>query len=142
MMLQRLLGSARGAAATEFALVAPTFLMMIFVMLDGGRMLFTKQALNELAAAGARCSALKATGCATTSAAQTWIATRGQQRSMLSVSSAMVTVDQTSTTTCNGQTGNMAKVTIVMPYNKSGMNLLPQSVVPSNLTSISCFPAA
>lgn len=135
----RLIGNAKGAAATEFALVAPTFLMMLFLLLDGGRMLFQKQALNELATAAARCAALKPTGCTTVAEVQNWAATRGKQRSNLPLATSMVTVSMSGT--CNGQ-GAMAQATIAMPFAKGAMTLLPQSVAPSTLTATSCFPVA
>ena len=128
-----------GASATEFALVAPAFLMFLFLILDGGRNMFTKQALNELASATARCAAIKATGCTTISATQNWAAARGIARSMLSISAANVTVVQS--TTCNGQ-ANMATVAISMTYKKGALTLLPQNTVPSTLTSNACFPAS
>lgn len=137
--MMRLARDARGGSTIEFAFLAPIFLMMIFLLLDGGRMLFTKQALNEAAAAGARCAALKPTGCTTTAEVQSWTATRGSQRSRLSLTTAMVTV--TMAGSCNGQS-NMAQVTIAKPYTKTAMNLLPQSLAPSTLTSTSCFPVA
>ena len=51
-----------GGAVVEFALVAPTFLMFIFLILDGGRMIFTKQSLDEVTTATARCVAIQAAG--------------------------------------------------------------------------------
>jgi Flp pilus assembly protein TadG len=128
-----------GSTALEFALVAPVFLMTLFLILDGGRMMFTKQALNELAVATARCAGIKAPNCTTASAAQSWAATRGFQRSMLQITSSNVTVVQS--TSCNGQS-NMAQATITMTYKKGALNLLPQSVAPAQLTSIACFPAS
>ena len=139
MRVKRLLRSADGAAAMEFAIVAPTFLMMIFLMLDGGKMLFTKQALNDLAASAARCAALGSTGCTTAGAVQSWVVDRARQRSQLALTTSMVTI--TPSTSCNGQT-NMAKAQINYPYAKGPLQLLPQSAVPSTLTSISCFPVA
>ena len=137
--MRRLLANGRGAGAIEFALVAPVFLMMVFLILDGGRMLFTKQALNETAAAAARCAALKPSGCKTVAEVKSWTAARGSQRSRLSLTSDMVTASLS--TSCNGQS-SMAQVTITKPYPKSAMNLLPQSVVPATLISTSCFPVA
>ena len=129
----------RGSTATEFALVAPAFLMFLFLILDGGRMMFTKQALNELAAATARCAAIKSTGCTTASAAQGWAATRGKARSMLAIDSTNVAVTQS--TTCNGQ-ANMTQATISLAYKKGALTFLPQSVVPATMTSTACFPAS
>lgn len=129
----------RGASAVEFALVLPALLMMIFLILDGGRMMFTKQALNELAAAGARCAALHPASCATPPLTQQWVADRGNQRSQLRLTTAMVTVSQSAS--CNGRSG-MAQVTVAMPFPKGAMNLLPQSDTPATLTATSCFPAS
>lgn len=138
-MIGRFLFSARGNAAVEFALVAPVFLMMLFLILDGGRMLFAKQALNELAAAAARCAALKPAGCTTASEVQSWAISRGETRSRLTLAAADVTI--LPSTTCNGQS-NMAKATLAMTVPKGAMTLLPQSAAPSTLTSVSCFPVA
>lgn len=129
----------RGSSAVEFALVAPTFLMFMFLILDGGRMIYTKQALNEVASATARCMALKATGCATTTNAESWGATRGHTRNNLQLAAANVTV--TTGATCNS-VGGMAKATVSMTWKKGAMTLLPQSVAPATLTSIACFPIA
>lgn len=128
-----------GSAATEFALVAPAFLMFLFLILEGGRMIFAKQALNELAVATARCAAIKSPGCTTVAATQSWAAARGVTRSMLSITAASVAV--TPTMACNGQS-NMTQATITMAYRKGAMTLLPQSVVPANLVSTACFPAS
>jgi Flp pilus assembly protein TadG len=48
----------------EFALVAPVFLALLFGILEFGRALWTLQALQETAIAGARCMALPQTNCA------------------------------------------------------------------------------
>ena len=47
-----------GATAVEFALVVPMFLMLVFGAIEFGRILWTKQALQETAVAGARCMAI------------------------------------------------------------------------------------
>ena len=47
-----------GATAVEFAFVAPMFLMLVFGAIEFGRLLWTKQALQETAIAGARCVAI------------------------------------------------------------------------------------
>ncbi|HTV45630.1 MAG TPA: TadE/TadG family type IV pilus assembly protein [Stellaceae bacterium] len=55
----RALSRARdGATAVEFALVAPLFLALVFGTLEFGRLLWTEQALQETAIAGARCVAI------------------------------------------------------------------------------------
>lgn len=47
-----------GATAVEFALVLPMFLMLVFGAIEFGRLLWTKEALQETAIAGARCVAI------------------------------------------------------------------------------------
>ena len=135
-MIRALIRDSRGGSVVEFALLAPTFLMFLFLLLDGGRMLFTKQALNEVAAATSRCAAIGATGCTDAASAQNWAIARGLARDNLQVSSAVVDV-----ATCNG-IANMSRATINTVWKKSAMGLLPQSLVPSTLTSVACFPIA
>ncbi len=48
----------RGAAAVEFALVLPVLLLIIFGIVDMGRMLYTKITLTQAAAAAARAAAI------------------------------------------------------------------------------------
>ena len=49
----------RGSAAVEFAMVLPLLLLLIFGIIDFGRMLNDKITLNEAAREGARSSALQ-----------------------------------------------------------------------------------
>ena len=51
----------RGAAAVEFALVLPLLLILIFAIIDFGRMLNAKITLTEAAREGARAAALVGT---------------------------------------------------------------------------------
>jgi Flp pilus assembly protein TadG len=140
MMLRprRILGDQIGAVAMEFALVAPTFLMFVFLILDGGRMLFFKQSLNEVAAATARCYAIQAQGCTSVTSTQGWAVARGLTRDNLKLSASDVVV---TTTSCNG-IANMARAQISATWQKGAMTLLPQSVAPSTLTSTACYPIA
>lgn len=136
-MIRALLRNRRGAGAVEFALLAPTFLMFLFLLLDGGRMMFAKQSLNELATATARCLAIKQSGCADVSSTQSWAVARGLARSNLKLASANVAINASAT--CAG-VSNMVQATISMPWKKGAMTLLPQSVAPSSLTATACFP--
>lgn len=120
-----LLRDDKGAYAVEFALVVPAFLMFIFLILEGGQMLFKKQALNELAAASARCMAV---GACTSDNISQWAKDHGAIKQITVVPTPSV---------CSA---DMAGVTITTPFDKGALGLLPQSVVPSTLTSSSCFP--
>jgi len=136
-MTLSLLHDRKGGVAVEFALVAPTFLMILFLIMDGGRLMFAKQSLNELAAATARCAAIKAAGCDTAANAQGWAVSRGNARSAMNIANSNVTV--TASTTCNG-VANMTKVTITRPWANGAMGMLPGNVAPTSLSSSSCFP--
>lgn len=52
-----------GTAAIEFALVAPAILGLLFGTVEFGRLLWTEQALQETAIAGARCMAILQSAC-------------------------------------------------------------------------------
>lgn len=130
-----LLRDERGSSVTEFALVGPVFLMMIFLVLEGGRMLFTKQALGELAAASARYAALHPS--VGSDDLSTWTKARGLARSRLPAAAMQVKLEPS--VTCHSAPG-MAKVTIDLTYAKGAMGLLPRVAVPDKLTAIGCFP--
>ena len=53
------LGDTTGAAAVEFALIVPLFLLLIFLMLDLGRLFYCQAALNGAAREVARAAALR-----------------------------------------------------------------------------------
>jgi Flp pilus assembly protein TadG len=135
--MTRLFRNQRGAGAVEFALLAPTFLMFLFLLLDGGRMMFAKQSLNELATATARCMATKQTACADTGSTQNWAVSRGLARNNLQLTTGNIAIN--SAATCGG-VSNMIQATITMPWKKGAMTLLPQSVAPNSLTATACFP--
>ena len=136
-MIRRLLHDRKGGSVVEFALLVPTFLMFVFLLLDGGRMMFAKQSLNELATATARCMATQQTACGSVSTTQNWAAARGLARNNLQLTSANVAIN--ASTTCSG-VANMVQATITMTWKKGAMTLLPQSVAPSTLSSTACFP--
>jgi Flp pilus assembly protein TadG len=52
----------RGAAAVEFALVLPVLLLIIFGIIDFGRMLYTQITLTQAAQASARAAAILGQG--------------------------------------------------------------------------------
>jgi len=51
-------GPRRGVAAVEFALVAPLFFLLIFGMIEVGRMIMAKQIMTNAARVGARAATL------------------------------------------------------------------------------------
>jgi Flp pilus assembly protein TadG len=55
-----------GATAVEFALVILPFLLMVFGSIEVARLMWTRNALQQLSIKGARCMALNSSACAVT----------------------------------------------------------------------------
>ena len=68
----RRLGCERGAAAMEFALLAPLLFGVMFMIIEGCRMIWTQQVIQEAAFASVRCMALGSAGCTSTTEVQSW----------------------------------------------------------------------
>ncbi|HEX7855160.1 MAG TPA: TadE family protein [Sphingobium sp.] len=120
-------------SAVEFALVAPILLAFILLLIEGGRMIWTQQALQEVANNTARCGALATASCADTASVQSYARARGLQ---WGVSLTGATVSVAGNQTCNGFAG-MNQVSISLPFSVAG-GLLGASA--TTLTASACFP--
>jgi len=49
----------RGTSAVEFAIIAPVFFMLLFGIIDGGRLMWTQVGLQHAAEMAARCASLE-----------------------------------------------------------------------------------
>ena len=131
--MRGLLDDKRGAAAIEFALASTALMLLVFGIVEMGRMLWTRQALQGAAAETARCLAIGSPLCQGGSA---YAATAAANRGISGLQSSMVAVSVDNP--CGTGAGNFTKVTITYPY---------ASVVPSfvaapagGLTATACFP--
>ena len=77
----------RGAAAVEFAVVAPVFLLLVFGMIEYGRMVMVQQVLTNASREGARVAVLDG------STSQEVQDTVNQYLNSGSISGAVITVD-------------------------------------------------
>ncbi|ARR54427.1 TadE family protein [Rhizorhabdus wittichii DC-6] len=134
--MTRLLRDARGVTAVEFALVAPAFLMFMFLTIDGARMAWTYQTLQEVAVNSARCAALGVTGCKTAGEVQSYAVARAAAGGVR-LTAAAVTL--TPAATCSSVAG-MTKVAIASSYQGASTKLLPSKL--TALSTESCFPTA
>ena len=134
--MKRLLRDSTGVTAVEFALVAPAFLMFMFLIIDGARMVWTYQTLQEVATNSARCAALGVTGCRTSSQVKDYAVARAAATGVKLTTGA---VTLTAAATCSSIAG-MTKVAIASAYQGATTKLLPSSV--STLNTESCFPTA
>lgn len=76
MSFDRALGDERGASAVEFALTLPAFCMVIFLIVEGGLLLWTQVGLQHGAEMAARCASVNSTLCGSVSAVQTYAASQ------------------------------------------------------------------
>lgn len=133
--LARLRGCLRGATAVEFALLAPVFFGFLFVIIEGGRLLWTKQTLNEVAFSAVRCMSVSST-CASEEAIQTYAVGRAARYRIAVTSANVVPTAAASGVTCDGN-ANSNKVTISVPFNSPVRKLIPR--MPTSVTSHACF---
>ena len=123
-----------GASAVEFALIAPVLITFIFLLIEGGRMVWTRQALQEIAFNSARCNALGVASCNAVETTRTYARSLGQGRGV-SLTGATIAVEANQT--CNAVTG-MNRVSITLPYTVA-LGLLPGGS--TTLQAVSCFPS-
>lgn len=134
-LIRRLKRDRSGATALEFAMVAPLLLALIFLVIEGSRFLWTRQAVQEAAAHTARCVAIGSDGCDTAEGAKTFAVGRA---SKMGVSVPSTAVAIATGQTCHGVT-EMNRVNLDIPFNSPLGDLLP--IFPERLTAEACFPS-
>lgn len=72
MSFNRAFPDERGASAVEFALTAPAFFMVIFLIVEGGLLLWTQLGLQHGAEMAARCASINTALCGSVSAIQSY----------------------------------------------------------------------
>jgi Flp pilus assembly protein TadG len=144
--VRRFWGGECGTTVIEFALVAPLFLILIFGTIEFGRLIWTKEALQEAAVAGARCVAIAqgavpggpctSGGSYSSAQAISYVQTEAGKWG-ISVPSAAVT--PTASTSCAG-TGGFSEVSISTTYT----SLVPKfTQLPGTITlnASACYPS-
>ena len=130
-----------GSAAVEFALILLPFILLLFGGIEFGRMIWTRNALQQTAVSTARCMGVRQTPCATggtidIARSVTFARTRARSYSVAITAAA---VAATASGTCSGQSG-LARVTIttnfvtVVPLLRNFLG----AVHPITVTA--CFP--
>jgi Flp pilus assembly protein TadG len=100
----------RAAAAVEFAVVAPVFLLLVLGMIEYGRMVMVQQVITNASREGARAAVLDgATTSSVTSTVNSYLASG-------SISGATVTVTPNPPT--NAQYGDPVTVTVSIPFDQ------------------------
>ena len=139
--LRDLPGHRGGGGAVEFALVLGPLIFLILGAMEYGRLLWTKQALEETAIAGARCMGVLATGCAASGAFSATNATAYIQGVAsgfsLTVPTANVALNRAAT--CAGVAG-FSSVSISYTFQAAVPVLLGAASSAMPLTATACFP--
>jgi Flp pilus assembly protein TadG len=119
----------RGAAVVEFAVVAPVFIMLVFGMIEYGRMVMVQQLLTNASREGARMGVLDG---ATTASVQTSVTT---YLSNASVSGATVTVSPNPPSSAGY--GAPVTVTVTVPFSQVSWIPTPMFLSGKTLTATS-----
>ena len=139
--LKSFTASEHGASAVDFALVVVPLLLIVFGIVEYGRLMWTQAAIQEAAMAAARCMGLKQSSCATNgsySQSQTlsYVQTKGQNWS-ISIPTSGVTLNNSAT--CSGTSG-FSQVTISFTFTSAVPLLLASLSDGVNIQAVACFP--
>lgn len=139
--LRKFLGDSRGANAVEFALLAGPFLLVLVGTVEFGRAFWSRQVVQEVAIAGARCVAVPQPSCM---AAGKYDATAARQYIMTSASSKGVALTQPNVTldrnaTCFGTSG-FSQVTIAYTFSTALPDFITALASGAVMNATSCFP--
>jgi Flp pilus assembly protein TadG len=102
----------RGAAAVEFAVVAPVFFLLVFGMIEYGRMVMVQQIIVNSAREGCRAAVLD--GSTTSGVKSTVITAMSAGNITITTSNVTVSPDPPS----NAEFGDPVTVTVTVPFNQ------------------------
>jgi hypothetical protein len=140
--VRRFLCGERGASAVEFALVAVPLLAIIFGTIEYGRLMWTRQALQESATAGARCIGVAGPAC--TNAAGAYDAARARLFVRSSAQGWFVALDDADITVENdvacGGVSHFARVSIRHGFSTPVPEFLIGLTEGTQLSASACFP--
>lgn len=132
----------KGVAALEFALISLPLLMIVFGTFEFGRLLWTQQALENAAIAGARCMGILAASC---SSGGSYSSTNTQSYIEGIASAWGVTLDSSNfspaltRSSANSECSGLSEVTLTYTFETVVPGLL--SMLSSNaLIGHACFP--
>ncbi|QYE36591.1 pilus assembly protein [Polymorphobacter sp. PAMC 29334] len=134
-------GVRSGSSAVEFALVLVPLMMLLFGGIEFGRLLWTRNAMQQTAVATARCLGVHQSQCATGGVPNVTKAVTFAQTNALGLSVAIPAagVAVTASGTCGGQTG-FALVTLTLTFRTAVPKLLTSLGANPVLVTNACFP--
>lgn len=123
----------RGATVIEFALILPLLLMALFGLIEGARLVWMNQALDQAAYSTARCRTVANTACDSV-AKQIAFAVQRAKANGVTLNPANVVIDPAAT--CGGSSGALL-VTLTVSFASPAGKLLP---LPQTVRGRSCVP--
>ncbi|BCJ92406.1 hypothetical protein IZ6_31410 [Terrihabitans soli] len=140
-LIKRFARDRRGASAVEFALVLLPFLVFVFGVMEFGRAMWTREALESVASAGARCMGVLHDSCALSGAYNkdrtvSYVQRRARE---LQVEIPVGGILLSNNTTCSNVTG-FSRVALTYNFKTFVPLILPRfkNGIPLNVAS--CFP--
>jgi len=134
MMALRLLQRCeKGAAIVEFAILAPAIFLLLIGTIEGSRMLWTKQTLDEVAYSTARCMAVSST-CGSAGAQKTYAVERAAG---YGIAIAAAAVTPAANADCRGFPKS-SRITINAPIGSVLSGFVPD--FPTTIRSDACYP--
>jgi Flp pilus assembly protein TadG len=139
--VRAILRACRGTAAIEFALLAPPFIMLVLGAVEYGRLLWTTQALQQTAIAGARCMAIPQAACKSgtgydAATTKSYIQSVGGGWG-LSIAAGDITL---ATSASCGSTASYSQVTIARTFASVVPAVMLLPVGGKSLSASACFP--
>ena len=122
-LVAALLRDDAGNLAVEFGMLAPVFLLFLFGIMEGGRLLWTVNALHYSVQEAARCASINTVACGTSDQIKAYAAGRSGAQFASSVFTA-------STVAC----GRLVSASYTMPLN---IPFMSHSI---SLSAQSCYP--
>ena len=135
--LRGLAGARGGSTTIEFALSASALILVVVGILGVGLAFWTWQALEGAAIDTARCTAINASSCKTTAAAQSYAISAAATRGLAGMTTSEVTVT-TGAGVC-GSNATLSVVSVVLTYNFTAVKL-PELGLPTSMSASACFP--
>jgi Flp pilus assembly protein TadG len=134
----------KGSTAIEFAIVTVALLTLVFAVIEFGRMLWIREALQAVATQGARCIGITASYCASAGSynaanAQTYIVNLANSWGVTLTSGNLTLTQSASSGACSGTGLSVAKVTITYTFHTTVSSLLP-TLASQSLTGQACYP--
>lgn len=128
-----------GTTAVEFALVAPMFLMLVFGTIEFGRLLWTEEALQQTAIAGARCVAI-AQGTTQNSPCASGGTTTYIQNIAKGWGLSLASITPSTSANCGGSGGGFSQVTLTSTFTSVAPKLVQLASGGITLSASACYP--